>query len=1062
MRIVVDMQGAQSTGSRHRGIGRYTRSLVAALLKQRSSHQIFLAFNGFFAEAVRDITAEYGDLLPAENWGVWYSYGFEARGFQEHSGWCLAAEATYEAFLLSLRPDVILITSLFEGLDDPAVTSIHRYQVDVPVAVVLYDLIPYNNPRPYLENELVRVWYQEKIQHLKRADLLLSISEYSRQEVIETLEFDTTRVVNIASDADAHFTQKTFPDQNCLAVRQRFGLIGDFVMYTGGADYRKNIEGLLRAYAKVPLGIRHKTQLAIVCALPEQMQHDLLRVAKALNLNNEAVVFTGYVSDEQLALLYHLCSVFVFPSFHEGFGLPALEAIRCGAPVIGSDRSSIPEVLGWSEALFDPYCIDSMNERLTRALTDHPFRTELRKRQSAHATQFSWDESAKRALAAIESRAITTTFTNQEKAINLKTRKPKLAFFSPLPPSRSGIADYSAVLLPALMEYYDIDVIVQGNDVALNARDQGNISIRSLQWFTDNFERFDRIIYQFGNSTFHQHMFDWIEKLPGVVVLHDFFLSGILAHTELYGDDSQAWTRALYDSHGYKAVRDRFTQTDHSETIFGYPANLTVLQQALGTIVHTHHSCALAQQWYGESSSKDWQIIPFVRARAERLDKLEIKRELGFSESDLIVCSFGMVSPTKLNSEIVNAWHESIAASNPKAHLIFVGENDPGPYGADLSRRIHADQSAGRISITGWLEPETYTKYLTAADIAIQLRTNSRGETSAAVMDCMNYGVATIVNAHGSMQELEQRAVKVIPDRFDQSTLAQAITQLVLDPQLRQAYGDQAHQIIANQHGPETCARRYFEVIEGFYRNKTKPLTELCRAISQLNLDDEAIVGISSRLSQTFPPYPRKARILIDVTTLCIRSKNEPNLGLLKQQLLQWQEMLSDNFRVEPVYADLNTNRFRFAEKMTCQALGIPGNWAEDPTVEPWPGDFFITFESCTDWLLAQKDMLLDWHNRIGNVWLVVKTDGSTEELVEQPEISTMNLIQKPWANLLDVVTGLVCETPEQMARLQTSLNNTKQPNGVKTSVVVGRPPRVDCEPVPLATGLRPMFSDVF
>ena len=1066
-RIVIDMQGAQSTGSRNRGIGRYTRSLVAALLRQDTKHQIVLVFNGYFADTISEISIECGVLLSPESLCVWHAEGFETPITQEHSPWRVAAELTYEAFLLSHEPDLILVTSLFEGLTDPTVTSIHGYQVDVPVAVVLYDLIPYTNPVPYLENPLVKAWYLEKVQHLKRADLLLSISEYSRQEAIEAIGFDTRRVVNIATDADAHFKKVLQSPQQAAAVRQSFGLLGDFVMYTGGADYRKNIEGLIKAYAKMPADVRLKTQLAIVCAMPDLTQEHLVHLATTLGLDRTEVVFTGYVSEADLNALYNLCSLFVFPSFQEGFGLPALEAIRCGAPVIGSNRSSIPEVIGWTEALFDPYSVDSIADLMKRALTDQAFRTALKQRQSAHVAQFSWDDSAKRALSAIESELAARVLAKQEEketGIGKTTtsaagvavhNKPKLAFFSPLPPSKSGIADYSAMLLPALTDYYDIDVIVQQDEVVSDDSISKNISIRSLQWFEEHFEQFDRVVYQFGNSTFHQHMFEWLEKIPGVVVLHDFFLSGILAHKELHGHAACAWTRSLYSSHGYQAVYDRFAQPDLSQTIWRYPANLDVLQQALGTIVHTEHSRAMAKQWYGQRHFDDWQIVPLVRSHGKQLDKAAAKRALGFADTDLVVCSFGMINPTKLNQETLSAWQASAIASEAHAHLIFVGENDPGPYGAELLRRVQGNQTASRVSITGWLEPARYTTYLNAADMAIQLRTKSRGETSAAVLDCMNYGIATIANAHGSMQALDDSAVKIIPDQFEIAELAQAITQFQLDPTLRQSYGNQARSIIAQHHTPEACARGYFEAIERFYQDRSKQLPRVCRAISQLGLDTKTITAVAGRLAQTFPPSPREARCLIDVTHLGNQVASDKQHEAFKQHLNRWQAMLSGRYRVEPVYADPTQNRFRFAEKLACQSLGIPHAWTEDQTVEPWPGDLFVSFESCASWLVPKKELLLDWRNRIGGVWLVVKTDAGLGQGADAAN-------HKPWVELLDVVTGLICQTPEQLLSLQAAVDQHTPAHKTAVKLAVGHPTGAEFEAITLKKGLGPFFSDSF
>lgn len=125
-------------------------------------------------------------------------------------------------------------------------------------------------------------------------------------------------------------------------------------MYGGGIDYRKNIEGLIRAYARLPLQTRKDHQLAIVCSIRDVDRWRLVELAKEHGIDEKDLILTGFVSDEDLLALYNLCKIFVFPSWHEGFGLPALEAMACGRAVIGSNCSSLPEVIGRSDALFDP------------------------------------------------------------------------------------------------------------------------------------------------------------------------------------------------------------------------------------------------------------------------------------------------------------------------------------------------------------------------------------------------------------------------------------------------------------------------------------------------------------------------------------------------------------------------------------------------------------------------------------------------------------------------------------------------------------------------------------
>ena len=152
------------------------------------------------------------------------------------------------------------------------------------------------------------------------------------------------------------------------ALRARFGLSRRYVMYTGGIDFRKNIDGLIEAYAKLSAELRAKFQLAIVCSVHPEERAKISRQAAKCGLRDDELVLTGFVPDDDLVNLYNLCHAFVFPSLYEGFGLPALEAMACGAAVIGSNKSSIPEVIGRQDALFDPSRPADITEALERLL----------------------------------------------------------------------------------------------------------------------------------------------------------------------------------------------------------------------------------------------------------------------------------------------------------------------------------------------------------------------------------------------------------------------------------------------------------------------------------------------------------------------------------------------------------------------------------------------------------------------------------------------------------------------------------------------------------------------
>lgn len=399
MRLVIDMQGAQSD-SRFRGIGRYTISIVQALLRRAAPHhEVLLAVNAQMPESIWSIRRAFDGLLSPQRIRV-----FDVPARPDHGGWDNeASEPIREAFLASLKPDVVLVTSVIEGYWNKAVTSIGRSGIPIRTAAILYDLIPFLHPEKYITSPQAVDFYTRKKASLMAADLLLAISSSSRQEALDHLGMDDDQVVNISASIDAGFAPVAPPTPEKERLLKHFGIDRKYILYApGGFDPRKNFARLIEAYSLMPEHLRADYQLVIVSKLGDDSRRALLAWRDQYRLASDELVLTGYVPDQDLIALYSFTNLFVFPSLHEGFGLPVLEAMACGAPVIGSNCTSVPEVIGWEEALFDPMSVASIRNKLVQALTDKRFWSQLKQRSLVQAAQFSWDGCADRAWQALE------------------------------------------------------------------------------------------------------------------------------------------------------------------------------------------------------------------------------------------------------------------------------------------------------------------------------------------------------------------------------------------------------------------------------------------------------------------------------------------------------------------------------------------------------------------------------------------------------------------------------------------------------------------------------------
>ncbi|CAE6864606.1 D-inositol-3-phosphate glycosyltransferase [Paraburkholderia nemoris] len=939
MRIVIDLQGAQAE-NKNRGIGRYTLSLAKAIVRNAGQHEVFLVLNGQFPETIESIRAAFEGLLPQTHVRVWYAPG-PVNNLDADNEWRRkGAELVREAFIADLKPDMVLVSSLFEGLTDSAVTSIGSLSNNVPTAVILYDLIPLINRDLYLGNPVVEKWYENKIDHLRRANLVLAISESSRQEGIRCLGFSAVQAVNISTAADAQFLPQQIGEKKEIGLRKRYGLHRPFVMYTGGIDHRKNIEGLIRGYARIGKALRARHQLAIVCSIQPASRAELEALAEQVGLGDDELVLTGFVPEEDLIALYNLCKAFVFPSWHEGFGLPALEAMCCGRAVIAAETSSLPEVLGREDALFDPHDDNAIANKLEQVLVNDKFRRELEQHGLKQAESFSWDSSAKAALSAIETWHSSQSACAPQPSIG--NHRPKLAYVSPLPPERTGISDYSAELLPELARHYEIDVVVDQESIS-DPWIRANCPVRTVDWFKKHADRYDRVLYHFGNSPFHKHMFGLIDQIPGVVVLHDFFLGHATEYVGAVSGNGNVWPSTLYEEYGYPVLKDRFNG-DVSRVAWKYPANRRVIEKALGVIVHSESSKKLAELWHGERSADDWAIIPLLRVAALNIDRISARNELALDPDAFVVCSFGMLGRNKSNHRLLDSWLASPLAKSDKCVLVFVGQNDAGEYGSQLLEKIASSGVRARIRITGWADTATFKRYMMASDVGVQLRTLSRGETSAAVLDCMNFGLPTIVNAHGSNVDLPGNSVWKIPDEFEDAQLSQALETLWRSASKRQQLGETAREIVQTLHAPRLCTDQYAVEIERAYRLATTNLDVLTERVAKADprlVAQGPLKELAYALAKSFQPKLKTRQLLVDVSELAQRDSKTGIQRVVRSVLLELLTNPPDGYRVEPVHAVPGIG-YCYARTFTLRFLGYPDCFLNDEVVEFDNGDLFL------------------------------------------------------------------------------------------------------------------------
>jgi len=231
----------------------------------------------------------------------------------------------------------------------------------------------------------------------RRADRILSVSASTKDDLVYRYRIPSERVEVVRNGIGGSFREYDRNDPKMLSVKEKYGLPYSFILYLGAFEPRKNIAAIVRAYdALRKAGHPELSKTALVLAgVSGWKEREILREVGNASFRKD-IILPGFVDADDKAAFYNLASVFVYPSVYEGFGFPALEALACGTPVIVSDSSSLPEVVGDAGVLVDPYRPDDLFRALESVLLDRKLRETLRRKGLARAREFSWNRTAKR------------------------------------------------------------------------------------------------------------------------------------------------------------------------------------------------------------------------------------------------------------------------------------------------------------------------------------------------------------------------------------------------------------------------------------------------------------------------------------------------------------------------------------------------------------------------------------------------------------------------------------------------------------------------------------------
>ena len=369
MRLGINAQLCSPSSSyRNAGISQYIRHLVTALGQLSDTPETHL-------------------FLPGTNLDEFPSC------FRIHrSGWKSehpALRIAWEQFILPFLARKYHLDILHSPMHVlPGICPVQSVVTVLDLAFMRYPGMYPRLQRKYLEFATRRA--------VRKADAVIAISENTRQDLVEAFKIPESRVFTTPLGVDESFAP--VPKAKTEEIGRRYGMGERSLLYVGTLEPRKNITVLLTAFRQVLTALELPCEL-VLAGGKGWFYDEVFKLVESLDLRNH-VRFTGYVPREDLPTLYSAAAVFVYPSLYEGFGLPPLEAMACGTPVVTSNASSLPEVVGDAGIMVDPQDVDGLADAILRVLQDSELRQEMRKNGLERAKQFTWQQTARLTLQA--------------------------------------------------------------------------------------------------------------------------------------------------------------------------------------------------------------------------------------------------------------------------------------------------------------------------------------------------------------------------------------------------------------------------------------------------------------------------------------------------------------------------------------------------------------------------------------------------------------------------------------------------------------------------------------
>lgn len=413
----------------------------------------------------------------------------------------------------------------------------------------------------------------------------------------------------------------------------------------------------------------------------------------------------------------------------------------------------------------------------------------------------------------------------------------KVAYFTPVSPQKTGIADYSEQeLIPHLSKYVDLDIFIDKDISPTNEYLMNNFNIYCYKEYEYRKDEYDIPLYHMGNNKLHEFIYDSLIKYPGITVLHDIYLHGFLYSISLSRGNKDRYIDEFsycYGSKGTDIAKKAIRTGVYPE--FEYPLLKRILDSSIGTICHSDFG--INKVLKEKSNSFSTKINQAFTVDASDIYNSEIDewaKSLKLDGRSPVITSFGFISSHKRYHVLLKSFKKFLAYY-PNAILILVGQDFMG-----INKLISELNITQSVLTTGYVSAEYVLKYLNISDFCVNLRYPTAGETSRSVLQIMAAEKPVIVSNVGWFSELpDDSCLKVNVDSYEDDVLLEFMLALSSNEKLKNTIGKNAKNYTLNQHNSEKVAHDHYKDIKNIIYGNEFIFNKISEQLVALNINEE-------------------------------------------------------------------------------------------------------------------------------------------------------------------------------------------------------------------------------